>query len=105
MSLSVAVPAGGIQELEQYRAAIAMSGAPLARISACGHRDPRPVGAARQVVSSFAVATFLDAEEIAALLAVPDRMTWAGRRDLALLLLAIQTGLRASELVNLRAAT
>jgi integrase/recombinase XerD len=45
--------------------------------------------------------TFLDAEEIAALLAAPDRMTWAGRRDHALLLLAIQTGLRASELVKL----
>jgi integrase/recombinase XerD len=46
--------------------------------------------------------TFLDAEEIAALLAAPDRTTWTGRRDHALLLLAIQTGLRASELVNLR---
>ena len=46
--------------------------------------------------------TFLDADEIAALLAAPDRTTWAGRRDHALLLLAIQTGLRASELVNLR---
>ncbi len=46
--------------------------------------------------------TFLDAPEIAALLAAPDRTTWTGRRDHALLLLAIQTGLRASELVNLR---
>jgi site-specific recombinase XerD len=46
--------------------------------------------------------TFLDELEIAALLAAPDRTTWAGRRDHALLLLAIQTGLRASELVNLR---
>jgi integrase/recombinase XerD len=46
--------------------------------------------------------TFLDANEIAALLAAPDRTTWAGRRDHALLLLAVQTGLRASELVNLR---
>ena len=46
--------------------------------------------------------TFLDADEIAALLAAPDRTTWAGRRDHALLLLAIQTGLRASELVGLR---
>ena len=45
--------------------------------------------------------TFLDADEIAALLAAPDRTTWAGRRDHALLLLAIQTGLRASELVGL----
>jgi len=46
--------------------------------------------------------TFLDAGEIAALLAAPDRTTWTGRRDHALLLLAIQTGLRASELVSLR---
>ena len=48
--------------------------------------------------------TFLDADEMAALLAAPDRTTWAGRRDHALLLLAIQTGLRASELVGLNAA-
>lgn len=46
--------------------------------------------------------TFLDSGEIAALLAAPDRATWAGRRDHALLLIALQTGLRASELVNLR---
>jgi site-specific recombinase XerD len=46
--------------------------------------------------------TFLDADEMAALLAAPDRSTWAGRRDHALLLLAVQTGLRASELVGLR---
>ena len=45
--------------------------------------------------------TFLDADEMAALLAAPDRTTWAGRRDHALLLLAVQTGLRASELVGL----
>ena len=45
--------------------------------------------------------TFLDADEIAALLAAPDRSTWTGRRDHALLLLAVQTGLRASELVGL----
>ena len=45
--------------------------------------------------------TFLDANEMAALLAAPDRSTWAGRRDHALLLLAVQTGLRASELVGL----
>lgn len=48
--------------------------------------------------------TFLDTDEIAALLAAPDRTTWTGRRDHALLLLAVQTGLRASELVNLRCA-
>lgn len=46
--------------------------------------------------------TFLDASETAALLAAPDRSTWAGRRDHVVLLVALQTGLRASELVNLR---
>jgi len=48
--------------------------------------------------------TFLTAPEVAALLAAPDRATWTGRRDHALLALAIQTGLRASELIGLRCA-
>ena len=39
---------------------------------------------------------------MAALLAAPDPETWIGRRDRALLLLAVQTGLRASELLGLR---
>jgi integrase/recombinase XerD len=34
-------------------------------------------------------------------LAAPDRTTWAGRRDHALLLLAVQTGLRTSQLIGL----
>ncbi len=46
--------------------------------------------------------TFLDGREIAAMLTAPDRSTWAGRRDHVVLLVALQTGLRASELVNLR---
>jgi integrase/recombinase XerD len=45
---------------------------------------------------------FLTREEMAALLAAPDRSTWVGRRDQALLLLALQTGLRVSELIGLR---
>lgn len=45
---------------------------------------------------------FLSRPEFLALLAAPDRETRLGRRDHALLLVAIQTGLRASELVNLR---
>lgn len=44
---------------------------------------------------------FLTATEVDALLAAPDRATWLGRRDHALLVLAIQTGLRVSELVGL----
>jgi integrase/recombinase XerD len=49
-----------------------------------------------------AIVTFLDEGEIQALLDAPDRRTWTGRRDHALLLVAIQTGLRASELTGLR---
>lgn len=44
---------------------------------------------------------FLTRPEIEALLAAPDRTTWLGRRDHAILLLAVQTGLRLSELTNL----
>ena len=44
---------------------------------------------------------FLTRSEIEAILAAPDRTTWIGRRDHALLLLATQTGLRVSELVGL----
>jgi site-specific recombinase XerD len=45
--------------------------------------------------------TWLTEPELAALLAAPDRTTWAGRRDHALILLAAQTGLRISELTGL----
>ncbi|WP_009480585.1 tyrosine-type recombinase/integrase [Rhodococcus sp. JVH1] len=44
---------------------------------------------------------FLTAEETDALIAAPDRTRWTGRRDHALLVLAIQTGLRISELCSL----
>ena len=47
---------------------------------------------------------YLDRSEIDALLAAPDRTTWVGRRDHAMLLVAIQTGVRVSELVNLTIA-
>ncbi len=45
---------------------------------------------------------FLTYPEIEALLTAPDKATRAGRRDQALLLLAIQTGLRLSELIGIR---
>lgn len=44
---------------------------------------------------------FLERSEIDALLAAPDRTTWIGRRDHALLLLGVQAGLRVSELTGL----
>ena len=46
--------------------------------------------------------TYLDRDEIAALLAAPDKRTWLGRRDHALLTLMVQTGVRVSELTSLR---
>jgi len=45
---------------------------------------------------------YLQREETDAIVAAPDTTTWIGRRDRALLLLAIQTGLRVSELIGLQ---
>jgi integrase/recombinase XerD len=50
----------------------------------------------RQIISH------LTPNEVDALLAAPDRTRWIGRRDHALLTLAIQTGLRVTELTSLR---
>src|SRR5579864_3109987 len=44
---------------------------------------------------------FLTRPEVDALLAAPDRRTWFGRRDHAFLLVAVQTGLRVSEMTGL----
>lgn len=44
---------------------------------------------------------YLEDHECEALLAAPDRGTWTGRRDYTFLLVAIQTGLRISELLSL----
>ena len=49
----------------------------------------------RQLIS------FLTDTEVDALLAAPDRDAWVGRRDHALLLVAVQTGLRVSEITSL----
>ena len=48
-----------------------------------------------------ALITYLTDEEVGALLAACDQSTWTGRRDRALLLLAVQTGLRISVLTGL----
>lgn len=45
---------------------------------------------------------FLTKEETASLVAAPDPKIWIGRRDRALLILALQTGLRNSEITSLR---
>lgn len=78
----------------------------LFRFAALGH--PEHAALIQRVIAippkrfDKAIISFLNAQEIHALLAAPDRTTWIGRRDHTLLLLAIQTGLRVSELTGLR---
>ncbi|MHB1432200.1 MAG: tyrosine-type recombinase/integrase [Streptosporangiaceae bacterium] len=48
-----------------------------------------------------AIVSYLTPEETDALVTAPGRDSWHGRRDRALLLLAVQTGLRVSELTGL----
>ena len=48
-----------------------------------------------------ALVTFLTEPELDALINAPDRSTWTGRRDHAIITLLAQTGLRASELTGL----
>jgi site-specific recombinase XerD len=50
------------------------------------------------------IITFLTDTEVDALLAAPDPRRWEGRRDKAMMALAIQTGLRVSELTSLNCA-
>jgi site-specific recombinase XerD len=50
------------------------------------------------------IVTYLTDAEVDVLLSACDTTTWTGRRDHALLVLAIQTGLRISELIGLNCA-
>ena len=47
---------------------------------------------------------FLTRSEVDALLAAPDQHLWSGRRDHAFILVAVQTGLRLSEMTGLKRA-
>lgn len=48
------------------------------------------------------IITFLTLEETEAFLAAPDKTAWIGRRDRTLLAFDVQTGLRVSEIIDLR---
>jgi site-specific recombinase XerD len=50
------------------------------------------------------IVSFLTPVEIGAILQAPDRASWHGKRDHALLTLAVQTGLRVSEITGLTRA-
>jgi integrase/recombinase XerD len=52
--------------------------------------------------SERAIVSFFTPPEVDAILASPDRSRWTGRRDHAMLAVAVQTGLRVSELTGLR---
>jgi integrase/recombinase XerD len=73
-------------------------------------RHPEHAGVIQRVLAipphrcQRAVVSWLTDAEVDALLAAPDTTTWLGRRDHALLLTAVQTGLRVSELSRLTAA-
>jgi integrase/recombinase XerD len=70
-------------------------------------RNPIPVRAGERVlaipgkIGSKREVQFLTRNEIEAILSAPDRRTWVGRRDHVLILTAVQTGMRLSELVGL----
>jgi integrase/recombinase XerD len=70
-------------------------------------RHPEHAGLIQRVLAippkrfDRALVTFLTEPEINTLLASPDRTTRIGRRDHALLVVAVQTGLRVSELTGL----
>ena len=73
-------------------------------------RHPKHAGMIQRVLAiptkrfDKATVSFLSAEEAAALIHAPDLQRWEGRRDRALLILALQTGLRVSELIGLDCA-
>jgi integrase/recombinase XerD len=101
-----------LQHLEEHRGnGSATRNARLAAIhslfSYAAPRAPEHAAVISQVLAipprrrERAIVSYLTPDETDALLAAPDRGTWHGRRDHALLLLAVQTGLRVSELTSL----
>jgi len=46
--------------------------------------------------------SYLNLDEVKAMIAAPDRSTWLGRRDHALMLTMVLTGVRVTELITLR---
>ncbi len=71
------------------------------------NREPRHLHQCRQILAipgkrhDRPAVTWLDRDETAALVGAPDTGSWIGRRDRCLLALALQTGLRVSEIIAL----
>jgi integrase/recombinase XerD len=110
--LDAALITAFLQHLETGRAnTVATRNARLAAIRSlfryAALRAPEHAAMISQVLaippkrSDRAIVCFLDAAEIDALLAAPGQAGWLARRDSALLLAGVQTGLRVSELTGL----
>jgi site-specific recombinase XerD len=104
---------GFLTHLEVVRGnAVTTRNARLAAIHAffgyAAYRHPEHVASINQVMAIPAKRhhrtdlTYLTPPEVTALLAAPDQTTRAGRRDYALIQLAVTAGLRVSELTSLR---
>lgn len=113
--MSAGLVSGFLEHLErQRRNSVRTRNARLAAIHSlfryAALRHPEHAGTIQRVLAippkrfERALVTFLTEAEAAALVDAPDVDTWAGRRDRALLLLAVQTGLRISEIIGLRCA-
>lgn len=111
--LDAAVISAFLDHLERDRkAAVSTRNARLAAVHSFFHYaalcHPEHAGLIQRVLAIPAKRadqgpiSYLTGPEIDALLGAPDRSTRLGRRDHALLALAVQTGLRVSELVGLR---
>lgn len=74
-------------------------------------RHPEHAGLIQRVLAippkryERAIVSFLTTDEVDAVLHAPDRSTWYGKRDHVLLAVAVQTGLRVSELTALTRAS
>jgi integrase/recombinase XerD len=104
-----------LDNLERDRAnSIRTRNARLAAVHALFHfaalRHPEHAAAIARVLAippkryDRRLVTYLTEPETTALLAAPNTSTWTGRRDHTLLVLAVQTGLRVSELTALTRA-
>ena len=111
--VNVSLVADFLDDLEKNRGNAARSrNARLAAIRSFFHyvslHGPEHLGLTQRVLAIPSkkwrrpLIAFLSGDEVDALLAAPSRQTPSGRRDHALLLLAIQTGLRVSELTGLK---
>ena len=80
------------------------SGSPIAAEAGPASGDARARRRCDQRLARSRALTYLNLDEIKALLAAPDRSTWLGRRDHAMPLLAVLTGVRVTELVTLTIA-